>query len=83
MEELDKRKKEILDIIIKEHIKTASPVGSNIVVEKYKLDLSPATVRNEMAALEKMDLIVQPYTSAGRVPTELAYRLFLENIKNK
>lgn len=83
MQELDKRKREILDIIIKEHIKTGSPVGSSIVVEKYKLSLSPATVRNEMAILEKLNLIAQPYTSAGRVPTELAYRLFLENLRNK
>jgi heat-inducible transcriptional repressor len=83
MEDLDKRKIEILNIIIKEHIKTSMPVGSSIIVEKYKLGLSPATVRNEMAVLEKCGLIIQPYTSAGRIPTESAYRFFLQNIKKK
>jgi len=80
---MNERKELILNTIIKEHIKTASPVGSGVLVEKYKLNISPATVRNEMAALEEEGYIVQPHTSAGRVPTEKAYKLYLENLKEK
>ena len=80
---LDQRKKIILETVIKEHIKTGQPVGSEILVEKYKLNISPATVRNEMVELEKEGFIRQPYTSAGRVPTEEAYQLYLENLSYK
>ncbi len=80
---MDRRKELILNTIIKEHIKTGSPVGSGVLVEKYKLDISSATARNEMAALEEEEYIIQPHTSAGRIPTEKAYRLFLDNINNK
>ena len=70
---MDERKELILNTIIKEHIKTGVPVGSGILVEKYKLNVSPATVRNDMAYLEDEGYIAQPHTSAGRVPTEKAY----------
>jgi len=70
------RKKFILETIIKEHVKTAAPVSSGCLVEKYQLGISPATVRNEMMELEEQDYIYQPHTSAGRVPTEKAYELF-------
>jgi heat-inducible transcriptional repressor len=76
---MDTRKKLILDTIIKEHIKTGVPVGSSILVEKYKLDISPATARNEMVFLEEEGYIIQPHTSAGRVPTEKAYKFYLAN----
>jgi len=76
------RKKIILDTIIKEYLKTAAPVSSGVLVEKYKLDISTATVRNEMMELEDEGYIYQPHTSAGRIPTEQAYNLFLENLKN-
>lgn len=80
---MDKRKEIILNTIIKEHIASGAPVGSGVLVEKYKLKISPATVRNEMAALEEEGYIIQPHTSAGRIPTEKAYQLFLENLKKK
>jgi len=80
---MDKRKELILSTIIKEHIKSGAPVGSSILVEKYKLDISPATVRNEMMALEEEGYIIQPHTSAGRIPTEKAYNLYLSNLKTK
>ncbi len=80
---MSKRKKKILYIIIKEHIRTAAPVGSKTVAEKYKLDISPATIRNEMAELEEEGYIIQPHTSAGRIPTAKAYNLYLENLKLK
>jgi len=80
---MEERKKQILNIIIKEHIETAAPVGSSVLVNKYKLDISPATVRNIMAQLEDEGYIIQPHTSAGRIPTEEAYRLILEDNKKE
>jgi len=71
------RKKTILETIIKEYLQSAAPVSSGALVEKYKLDISTATVRNEMMELEEDGYIYQPHTSAGRVPTEIAYELFL------
>lgn len=78
---ISERKKFLLETIIKEYVKTATPVSSGGLVEKYKLDISPATVRNEMMELEDEGYIHQPHTSAGRVPTEAAYELFLEEVK--
>ncbi len=80
---MDERKKKILDIIIKEHIDTAQPVGSTHLVNKYDLGVSSATVRNIMADLEEEGYIAQPHTSAGRIPTEDAYRLILLELKSK
>lgn len=74
------RKKIILRAIIKEYIKNAQPVSSGTLVEKCKLGVSPATIRNDMAELEEEGYIMQPHTSAGRVPTELAYELELAEI---
>ncbi len=76
------RKKTILHTIIKEYVKNAQPVSSGMLVSKYKLGMSPATARNDMAELEDEGYIYQPHTSAGRVPTELAYELELKEIKN-
>jgi len=75
------RKKQILEAIIKEHISTGAPVGSSVLAEKYKLDCSPATVRNIMAELEENGLIMQPHTSAVRVTTEAVYNIFIEELK--
>ena len=80
---MDKRKEKILNIIVNEHIKTGAPVGSGIIAEKYKIDVSPATVRNDMVILEEEGYIAQPHTSAGRIPTEKAYYRYLEQIKVK
>ena len=75
----DERKNALLSALIKDYIKTAQPVGSNLLVDKCKLKISSATVRNEMAELEKEGLIMQPHTSAGRIPTEKGYRYYLDN----
>jgi heat-inducible transcriptional repressor len=75
--ELTDRQKLILTLIIHEHIRAAQPVGSKTLVDKYQLEMSSATVRNEMAALTEYRLLRQPHTSAGRVPTEEGYRLFV------
>ncbi len=78
---MDSRQELILEIIIDEHVTTGLPVGSGSLVEKYQLDISSATVRNDMAVLERDGYIAQPHTSAGRIPTEDAYKLHLEKIK--
>ena len=80
MEQLTSRQQRILSLIIKEHIRSAEPVASSRLVADYHLDLSSATVRNEMAFLTKMGYLRQPHTSAGRVPTEEGYRYFVGNL---
>lgn len=81
---LSDRQKQFLEIIIREYIKRAEPVSSALVLEKSNLDLSSATVRNELMILEAEGYVFQPHTSAGRVPTDLAYQLFLQEFfKNK
>lgn len=78
--ELDPRKAAILTAIVREYVRNAEPVGSKRIVETYDLGVSAATVRNEMAALEEAGYIAQPHTSAGRVPTDLGYRYFVDGI---
>lgn len=78
---MDQRKQKILEAIVEQFIKTASPIGSKLIYEKYDLDVSPATIRNEMAVLESEGYIAQPHTSAGRVPTSQAYRLFVDQLQ--
>lgn len=80
MESLSERQETILALIVHEHYETAQPVGSKRLVAKYSLDVSPATVRNEMAALTQTGLLRQPHTSAGRVPTEEGYRYFVHRL---
>ena len=79
---ISERKQFLLETLIKEYVKTAQPVSSGVLVKKYKLDISPATVRNEMTELEEDGYIYQPHTSAGRVPTEIAYELSLAVFKS-
>ena len=81
---MDTKKKAFLSRIIEEYIKTAKPVGSKYIVEKCKLDISPATARNYMAYLEEDGFITAPHTSAGRIPTEKGYSFYIENfLKDK
>lgn len=81
--ELTERQKSLLMLIIREYIDTAQPVASKHLVERYHLDFSPATVRNEMAALTEMGYLRQPHTSAGRVPTEEGYRFFVGQLMHQ
>lgn len=74
------RKQEILRAIVKHFVQTAEPVGSKTILVSYHFSVSPATIRNDMASLEKEGLIYQPYTSAGRVPTDSGYRLYVDEI---
>ena len=77
MNELTERQKLILSMAIHEYVRTAAPVSSLHLVEHYHLDMSSATVRNELSALTEMGYLRQPHTSAGRVPTEEGYRYFV------
>src|SRR3972149_4289725 len=83
MNELTERQKTLLLLIIRDYIETAQPVGSKRLVEHYHIDLSSATIRNEMAALTEMDYLRQPHTSAGRVPTEEGYRYFVSQMMHQ
>ena len=78
--ELGERRREILRAVIREYIGSAQPVASATLVRRYRLEVSPATVRNELAALEELGLLMHPHTSAGRVPTDLGYRYFIESL---
>lgn len=80
---LDDRKQKVLLAIIHDYIATAEPVGSRTIAKKYKLGVSPATIRNEMADLEEMGYIEQPHTSAGRVPSERGYRYYVDYLMKK
>ena len=80
-DDLDERKRRVLHAIVAEYVASGQPVGSQRVVEAARLDVSAATVRNDMAALEDMGLIHQPHTSAGRVPTDRGYRVFVEDLR--
>ena len=78
--ELNERKMNILKAIVKDYIETAEAVGSRTISKKYNLGVSAATIRNEMADLEELGYLVQPYTSAGRVPTEKGYKLYVNSL---
>jgi heat-inducible transcriptional repressor len=77
---LTDRQRRVLRIVIQEYVETAQPVGSAAIVQHYELGVSPATIRNELAALEKLGLLTHPHTSAGRVPTELGFRYFVRHL---
>ena len=74
------RRLEILRAIVDEYVETQEPVGSKAIAEKRALGISPATIRNEMAVLEEEGFIAQPHTSAGRIPTDRGYRLFVDKL---
>jgi transcriptional regulator of heat shock response len=76
---MDKRQEKLLFNIIEEHIGSAKAVGSSFLAEKYGLEVSPATIRNDMVELEESDYIFQPHISAGRVPTEKGYHYYIKN----
>lgn len=76
----DDRRLAVLRAIVEDYVATREPVGSRALVERHGLGVSPATVRNDMAALEEEGLITQPHTSAGRIPTDLGYRLFVDRL---
>lgn len=80
MDELTRRQRTILGLVVREYVKGASPVSSRTLVENYSLQVSTATVRNELALLEELGYLTHPHTSAGRVPTHKGYRRFVERL---
>lgn len=76
----DERRLEVLRAIVQDYVRTSEPVGSKALLERHQLGVSAATVRNDMAALEEEGLITAPHTSAGRVPTDAGYRLFVDRL---
>jgi heat-inducible transcriptional repressor len=77
---LDDRKLAVLRAIVEDYVSTNEPVGSKSIVDRHNLDVSPATIRNDMAVLEELGYIAQPHTSAGRIPTDKGYRLFVDRL---
>ena len=80
MEQLDNRKLKILQVIIRNYLKTGEPVGSRTISKEPDLGLSSATIRNEMSDLEELGYIIQPHTSAGRIPSDKGYRLYVDTM---
>lgn len=78
--ELDDRKKKILALVVENYIESAEPVGSKQIADSYENDISPATIRNEMKQLEEIGLLEQPHISAGRVPSTMGYRYYVDNL---
>lgn len=77
---LSERRLQVLRAIVQDYVGTEEPVGSKALTERHNLGVSPATVRNDMAALEDEGFIAQPHTSAGRIPTDKGYRLFVDKL---
>lgn len=75
---LSERQEKILNLLIKEYIDIAEPISSNLLQKKYRFDISPATIRNELQELTQQGYIIQPHTSAGRIPTNKGYHYFIE-----
>ena len=80
IQELDERKREILITIIKLYLETGEPVGSRTISKLPDMGLSPATIRNEMSDLEDLGFLIKPHTSAGRIPSDKGYRLYVNNL---
>ncbi len=78
--ELDERNKKVLQAVIDSYISSGLPVGSNVLVKRYEFGVSSATLRNIMAELEELGLLMHPHTSAGRVPTERGYRYYIDSL---
>lgn len=77
---IEERKENILKAVVEEYIEVAEPVSSGNIIKKYPIGLSSATVRNEMAELEKLGLLEKPYSSSGRIPSELGYRYYVDKL---
>lgn len=76
---MDERRKKILKAVVEEYVSSAEPVGSKLLFEKYNFGVSPATLRSEMQALEEESYLLQPHTSAGRIPSDKGYRYYVNN----
>ena len=79
-EELSKRERKVLEAVIRSFVETAEPAGSRTLSRRFGLGVSPATIRNTMSDLEEKGFLAHPHTSAGRVPTNKAYRAFVDSL---
>src|SRR5215210_4890835 len=79
-DELNGRERQVLDAVIRSYVETAEPAGSRTIARRFGLGVSPATIRNTMSDLEEKGFLFHPHTSAGRVPTDLAYRVYVDSI---
>ncbi|MCK4655838.1 MAG: heat-inducible transcription repressor HrcA [candidate division Zixibacteria bacterium] len=77
-DKLSDRERQVLAALIDHYVKSAQPVGSRVLANRYKLGVSPATIRNTLQDLEELGLVTQPHTSAGRIPTDLGYRIYVD-----
>lgn len=80
MDSLEQRKASVLRAVVGDYIRSGEPVGSGRIARRYRLGVSSATIRNEMAALEEMGFLAQPHTSAGRIPTDRGYRFYVDHL---
>lgn len=80
---IEERKAAVLRAVVRDHITTGEPVGSKAIASRYGLGVSAATIRNELSALEEMGYLTQPHTSAGRVPTDLGYRFYVDSLPER
>lgn len=80
---IEERKATVLHAVVRDHIRTGHPVGSKTIASRYGLGVSAATIRNELAALEELGYLIQPHTSAGRVPTDLGYRFYVDSLPER
>ena len=78
---LDNRQRYIFEIVVEEFIKSARPIGSEFLAENYDLEVSPATIRNDMAFLEEIGFLAKPYTSGGRIPTSRGWHFFFIELR--
>jgi heat-inducible transcriptional repressor len=78
--ELTERERKVLEAVIQSYVETAQPAGSNAIARRFGLGVSPATIRNTMSDLEEKGLLYHPHTSAGRVPTDVAYRIYVDSL---
>lgn len=81
--DLNARKAAVLRAVVEEYVRTGEPVGSETIAERHRLGVSSATIRNEMAALEDMGFLMHPHTSAGRIPTDLGYRRYVDSLPSR
>src|SRR6476660_7758535 len=81
--DLTTRRRRMLKHVVEEYVRSATPVSSEVIVRRYEPSVSSATVRNELNQLEELGLISHPHTSAGRVPTDIGYRFFVEHLMER
>src|SRR5215210_6772037 len=80
IQELSDRERRVLEAVIQSYVATAEPAGSRMISRRFGLGVSPATVRNTMSDLEEKGFLFHPHTSAGRIPTDMAYRVYVDSL---